>query len=60
MRNVPRIRKLEELRRTARLGLDALDRGEFKEFKNGRDLERYLLALSNRVISKTKSRRPAQ
>jgi antitoxin ParD1/3/4 len=44
--------KLKSLRAAARVGLRALDRGEFKEFQNIEDLEAYLNDLSDSVISK--------
>ena len=34
--------KLKALRAAARLGVGALDRGEFKEFRNSEDLQTYL------------------
>ncbi|WP_315837020.1 hypothetical protein [Bradyrhizobium prioriisuperbiae] len=45
--------KLKALRAAARLGADALDRGEFKEFKNAEDLQIYLNDVSEKVISAT-------
>jgi antitoxin ParD1/3/4 len=45
--------KLEALRAAACIGVDALGRGEFKEFGNIKDLQAYLNNLSNRVISRT-------
>ena len=45
--------KLKALRAAARLGVGALDRGEFKEFRNIEDLKAYLNALSEKVISGT-------
>ena len=45
--------KLEALREAARLGFGALDRGEFREFDNIGDLERYLNHLSENAISKS-------
>jgi antitoxin ParD1/3/4 len=45
--------KLEVLREAARVGVAALDRGEFKEFENIEDLQAYLNDLSERVISRT-------
>jgi antitoxin ParD1/3/4 len=45
--------KLEALRAAARVGVDALERGEFKEFRNIEDLQAYLNDLSERVISRT-------
>lgn len=45
--------KLEILRVAARIGVDALDRGEFKEFEDIEDLQAYLNDLSDRVISRT-------
>jgi antitoxin ParD1/3/4 len=40
------------LRAAARVGVGALDRGEFKEFRNIEDLQAYLNDLSAKVISK--------
>ena len=45
--------KLEALRAAARVGVDALERGKFKEFTNIEDLHAYLNDLSDRVISRT-------
>jgi antitoxin ParD1/3/4 len=45
--------KLKALRAAARVGVSALDRGEFKEFESIRDLQAYLNDLSEKVISKT-------
>jgi antitoxin ParD1/3/4 len=45
--------KLKALRAAARLGVGALDRGEFKEFGNIEDLQAYLNELSEKVISGT-------
>ena len=45
--------KLKALRAAARVGVDALDRGEFKEFESIRDLQTYLNDLSEGIISKT-------
>ena len=45
--------KLEALREAARVGIAALDRGEFKEFENIEDLQTYLNDLSEKVISRT-------
>jgi antitoxin ParD1/3/4 len=45
--------KLEVLREAARVGIAALDRGEFKEFENIEDLQSYLDDLSEKVISST-------
>ena len=44
--------KLKALRAAARVGVGALDRGEFKEFSNGEELRAYLDDLSEKVISK--------
>ena len=44
--------KLKALRAAARIGLGALDRGEFKEFTSIEDLQAYLNDLSEKVISK--------
>jgi antitoxin ParD1/3/4 len=45
--------KLEILRKAARAGFRALDRGEFKEFGSTYDLQAHLDYLSERVISGT-------
>jgi antitoxin ParD1/3/4 len=52
-REAHEIHKLEALREAARLGLGALDRGEFKEFNTVGDLERYLNSFSEEIISKS-------
>ena len=43
--------RLEVLRQAARVGVEALDRGEFKEFENIEELRTYLNDLSEKVIS---------
>jgi antitoxin ParD1/3/4 len=48
--------KLEALPAAARIGVDALDRGEFKEFEDIEDLQAYLNDLSDKVISRTPNR----
>jgi antitoxin ParD1/3/4 len=45
--------KLKALRAAARVGVNALDRGEFKEFESIEDLQAYLNDLSEKVISRT-------
>jgi len=45
--------KLKVLRAAARVGVGALDRGEFKEFRSVEDLQTYLNDLSEKVISRT-------
>jgi antitoxin ParD1/3/4 len=45
--------KLKALRAAARLGVGALDRGEFREFRTIEDLQAYLNELSEKVISGT-------
>jgi antitoxin ParD1/3/4 len=45
--------KLKALRSAARIGVAALDRGEFKEFRSIEDLQAYLNNLSEKVISGT-------
>ncbi len=45
--------KLGALRTAAGVGVDALDRREFKEFRDIEDLQAYLNNLSDRVISRT-------
>ena len=42
--------KLKVLRKAARTGFDALDRGEFKEFDSIDDLQAYLNAVSEKII----------
>jgi hypothetical protein len=44
--------KLKALRAAARVGIGALDRGEFTEFVAIEDLQAYLNDLSDKVISK--------
>jgi antitoxin ParD1/3/4 len=44
---------LDALRRAARVGFDALDRGQFKEFKDVDDLERYINKITDRIIRKS-------
>ncbi len=44
--------KLQVLREAAQVGVDALERGEFKEFDSIADLEAYLNDLSEKVISR--------
>jgi antitoxin ParD1/3/4 len=44
--------KLKALRSAARLGVRALDQGEFKEFEEMEELRAYLNDLSEKVISK--------
>jgi antitoxin ParD1/3/4 len=45
--------KLKALRAAARVGVTALDRGEFREFESIEDLHAYLNDLSEKVISRT-------
>ena len=45
--------KLKALRAAARVGVNALDRGEFREFESIEDLQAYLNDLSEKVISRT-------
>jgi antitoxin ParD1/3/4 len=45
--------KLEVLREAARTGVEALERGEFKEFADIDELQAYLNDLSEKVISKS-------
>jgi antitoxin ParD1/3/4 len=45
--------KLKALRAAARVGVAALNRGEFKEFASIEDLSAYLNDLSEKVISRT-------
>lgn len=44
--------KLKALRAAARVGVGALDRGEFKEFGDIEELRAYLNDISDKVISK--------
>ena len=44
--------KLKALRAAARVGVGALDRGEFKEFRNAEELQAYLNDISEKLISK--------
>ena len=48
--------KLDVLQEAARLGVSALDRGQFKEFETIEDLQAYLKDLSENVISRTAQR----
>ena len=45
--------KLKALRAAARVGIAALERGEFKEFETAEDLRAYLNDLSEKIISRT-------
>ena len=45
--------KLKALRAAARVGISALDRGEFNEFATVEDLQAYLNDLSEKIISGT-------
>ena len=45
--------RLAALRQAARVGIDALDRGAFKEFETPEDLQAFLNDLSEKVISGT-------
>jgi antitoxin ParD1/3/4 len=45
--------KLKALRAAARIGVAALDRGDFEEFENIEDLQAYLNELSEKVFSRT-------
>ena len=45
--------RLQALRAAAGVGITALDRGEFKEFRDIEDLQAYLNDLSEKVISGT-------
>jgi len=42
--------KLKALRRAAREGIAALERGEFKTFDSAKDLKDYLRSLSDKVL----------
>jgi hypothetical protein len=44
--------KLHALREAARVGFDALDRGQFKEFTDTDELERYLNKITDPIIRK--------
>jgi len=54
-RNAEDASKLKALQAAARVGIGALDRGEFKEFRNTEDLQAYLNDLTEKVISKSAS-----
>jgi antitoxin ParD1/3/4 len=43
--------RLKALRRAARAGFNALDRGEFREFDSIEDLQAHLNAVSEKIIS---------
>ena len=45
--------KLKALRAAARVGIAALERGEFREFETAEDLQAYLNDLSEKIISRT-------
>jgi antitoxin ParD1/3/4 len=45
--------KLKALRTAVRVGVGALDRGEFKEFSTFEELQAYLNEFSEKVISRT-------
>ena len=45
--------KLAALRQAARVGIDALDRGAFKEFDTPEELQAFLNDLAEKVISGT-------
>jgi antitoxin ParD1/3/4 len=45
--------KLKALREAARVGLSALDRGEYKDFETMDEMQTYLADLSDRIISRT-------
>jgi len=52
-REAEEARKLKALRAAARVGVDAIDRGQFKEFESIEDLHTYLDDLAARVIAGT-------
>lgn len=45
--------KLQALQAAARVGVSALDRGEFKDFDTIEDLQNYLNGLSDKIIART-------
>lgn len=45
--------KLKALRQAARVGIAAIDRGEFKEFETAEELQTFLNDLAGKVISGT-------
>ena len=45
--------KLQALQAAARVGVSALDRGEFKDFDTIEDLQNYLNELSDKIIART-------
>ena len=48
--------KLNALRSAARIGVAALERGEFKEFEDAHELRTYLDDLSDKIISDASDR----
>lgn len=46
------VAKLRSLRAAARVGINALERGEFKEFETVEELQVYLNDLAEQIISK--------
>ncbi len=50
----PKAASTKALREAARVGLEALDRGEFKEFDHVDDLRTYLNRLSEEIISRAR------
>lgn len=47
--------KLDALRQAIDAGIDAVDRGDYKQFDSIEELERYLRGLSDRVIAASRS-----
>src|SRR5579871_6226199 len=52
-REAEEVGKLKALRAAARVGVGALDRGEFKEFESIHDLQTYLNDLAEKIIAGT-------
>lgn len=50
-----KVAKLEALRDAARLGFDAIERGEYRDFESVDDLERHLVTTTETAIGKDAS-----
>lgn len=48
--------KLEALRSAARVGLEAIERGDYQEFPDGASLSRYLQDVAQSVLSETRGK----
>lgn len=49
--------KLEALRAAVQVGIDAIERGEYVEFKDARSLNSHLRKLASKAISRSKAKR---